>query len=177
LPSLIYPCLVTIADFERQPRGPYLFDWWLARQRVPTPLGLFSVQFQMLGDDDTNPPDDEMLRRAAELVRYAETHGDFILDIVVGHYLRAAEDCEWLEVCGVPQGLGRDRIADYVREDRILVVSRHLTWDQPYSSAIYVVPLWDEEHALSLDFRDGAIVAANDSRFRLEAGVLRWIND
>jgi hypothetical protein len=73
--------------------------------------------------------------------------------------------------------LGRDTIADYVREDRRLVVSRHLTWDRPYSSAIHIVPLWDEEHALSLDFRDGAIVAANDSQFRLEAGVLRWIED
>jgi hypothetical protein len=32
------------------------------------------------------------------------------------------------------------------------------------------------EHALSLEFRDGAIVAANDSQFRLEAGVLRWMD-
>jgi hypothetical protein len=40
-----------------------------------------------------------------------------------------------------------------------------------------VVPLWDEEHALSLDFRDGQIVSANDEAFRLEDGVLRWHYD
>ena len=168
---------MTIDDFERQPRGPYLFDWWVGRQRIATPLGLFSVEFQMLGDEDTNPPDQEMLRRASELVSYTENHGDFVLNIVLGHYLLAAEDRGWLESCGVPPGLSRDRIADYVREDRSLVVSRHLDWDEAYRSAIHIVPLWDEEHALTLDFRDGAIVAVNDSQFRLEAGVLRWIED
>jgi len=168
---------LTIADFERQPRGPYLFDRWVGRQRIVTSLGLFSVEFQMLGDDDTNPPDNEMLSRASELVRYAESHIDFIRDVVFGHYLLAAEDREWLDACGIPQGLSRDRIADYVRDDRSLVVSRHFRWGEPYSSAIHIVPLWDEEHALTLDFRDGAIVAANDEGFRLEAGVLRWTED
>jgi hypothetical protein len=137
-------------------------------------LGLFSVEFQMLDDDDTNPPDDEMLRRASGLVTYTGSHGEFILDIVFGYYLLAAEERDWMEDCGIPRGLPRNRIADYVREDRSLVVARHLNWDQPYTTSIHVVPLWDEEHALSLEFRDGAIVAANDSLFRLEAGVLRW---
>lgn len=167
---------MTITDFEKQPRGPYLFDWWEAQQRIPTPLGPFLVEFQMLGDDDTYPPDEEMLGRANALVAYAEGHGEFILDIVFGHYLLAAEDYGWLDGCGVPRGMTRDRIADYVREDRSLVVARHLSWDQPYSSSIHVVPLWDEEHALSLDFSDGTIVAANDAQFRLEAGVLRWVD-
>ncbi len=174
---MIYPCLMTIADFEKQPRGPYLFDWWVGRQRIATPLGLFSVEFHISGDGDTDPPDDEMLRRAAELLSYTESHGEFILDIVFGHYLLAAGACDdWLEDCGIPRGLARSKIADFVREDRTLVVARHLGWDQPYSTSINVVPLWDEEHALSLEFHDGAIVAANDSRFRLEAGVLRWID-
>ena len=83
---------------------------------------------------------------------------------------------DWLENCGIPRGLTRNRISDYVREDRSPVVARHLNWDQPYTSSIHVVPLWDEEHAWSLEFRDGATVAANDSPFRLEAGVLRWID-
>jgi len=170
---------MTLADFEKQPRGPYLFDWWVAQQRIATPLGLFSVEFQISGDDDTDPPDEEMLRRANGLVSYTESQGEFILDIVYGHYryyLLSAENRDWLEECGVPRDLSRNKIADYVREDRSLVVTRNLGWEQPYSSTIHVVLLWDEEHALSLDFRDGAIVAANDSRFRLEAGVLRWID-
>jgi hypothetical protein len=169
---------MNIADFEKQPRGPYLFDWWVARQQIETPLGLFSVEFQMLGEDDTNPPDDEMLKRASELVSYAENSGNFILDIVFGDYLRAALAPGWLEACEVPRRVRRDRIGDYLRENGSLVVSRHLNWDEPYSSAIHVCPLWDEEHALTLDLRDGAIVAANGSRFRLlESGVLDWIED
>jgi hypothetical protein len=173
---MIYPCLMMIADFDKQLRGSYLFDRWVGRRRIATPLGPFSVELQILDDSDTDPPDDEMLRRAYGLVSYTESHGGFILDIVFGHYLFAAEDRDWLGECGVPLGLTRNRIADYVREDRSLVVARHLSWDQPYSSSIHVVPLWDEEHALSLDFHNGAIVAANDSQFRLEAGVLRWID-
>jgi len=169
---------MTITDFEKQQRGPYLFDWWLGKTQVPTPLGLFSVEFQILDDGDTNPPDDEMLWRAVELKTYAERHGDYLLDIVFAYYLLAAEDDpDWLEFCKVPHGLTRDNIAEYVREDRSLVVSRHLDWDEAYSSAIHIVPLWDEEHALSLAFRGGAIAAANDSLFKLEAGIFRWIED
>jgi hypothetical protein len=167
---------MTIGDFEKQPRGGYLFDWWVGKQRVATPLGLFSVEFQMLDENDTNLPDNEMLRRTSELVSYTESHGESILEIVHGHYLLAAEDPDWLEDCEVPRGLTRHRIADYVREDRSLVVARHLSGEPPYTSSIFVVPLWDEEHALRLDFRDGAIISANDSRFELEAGVLRWVD-
>jgi len=164
---------MTAADFQKQPRGAYSFDYWVCGRRVVTPLGLFTVEFQLVGDDDTNPPDEAMLRRASELVRYAESHGDYLLDIVFGYYLFAAESGDWLEMSGVPGGFTRETVASQVREDRTLVVSRHLDWDEPYDSSIHVVPLWDEEHALTLEFRDGDIVAANDSPFKIESGVLR----
>ena len=164
--------MMTAAEFEKQPRGPYLFDYWRWHKTVPTPLGDFAVEFQMLGDDDTNPPDDEMLRRASELVHYAETHGDYILDIVFGYY-RLASESDWLEMAGVPRGLTRETVSSQVREDRTLVVSRHLDWAEPYDSVIHVAPLWDEEHALSLEFREGKIFSANDDPFRLEDGVFR----
>ena len=163
---------MTVSEFQKQPRGPYAFDHWIWDKRVSTPLGDFSVEFQMLGDGDTNPPDDEMLRRASELVRYAEAHGDYILDIVFGYYLLAGES-EWLDMAGVPKGLTRQTVSSQVRDDRTLVVSRHLDWDEPYDSAIHVVPLWDEEHALTLEFQDGALVSANDLPFRIEDGVFR----
>jgi hypothetical protein len=163
---------MTAAEFQKQPRGPYLCDHWVWHRRVPTPLGDFSVELQMLGDDDTNPPDEEMLRRASELVRYAETHGDYILDIVFGYY-RLAGESDWLDMAGVPRGLTRETVSSQVRDERTLVVSRHLDWAEPYDSAIHVVPLWDEEHALTLEWRDGQIVSANDEPFRLEDGVFR----
>ncbi|HEY3932322.1 MAG TPA: hypothetical protein VGM58_08120 [Verrucomicrobiae bacterium] len=164
---------MTTADFQKQPRDDYAFDYWVWDKRVETPLGSFTVEFQMLGDSDTNPPDEEMLKRAAELVRYAEDHGHYILDIVFGYYLFAVEKPNWLEKFEIPKDLSRDKISAYLRGDSTLVVSRHLNWDEPYDSAIYIVPLWDEEHALTLAFRDGGIAAVNDSAFKFESGVLR----
>jgi len=164
---------MTAADFQKQPRGSYAFDFWQCGKRVETPLGIFTVEFQMLGKSDTNPPDEEMVRRATELVRYAEDHGDYILDIVFGYYLFAAETPNWLEMFETPRGLSRDKISAYLRGDSTLVVSRHLDWSEPYDSTIYIVPLWDEEHALTLACCDGGITTVNDSAFILEAGVLR----
>jgi hypothetical protein len=163
---------MTTSEFQKQPRAPYLFDHWVWNKLVSTPLGNFSVELQILGDDDSNPPDEEMLRRASELVSYAESHGDYILDIVVGYY-RLAGESDWLDMAGVPRGLTRETVSSQVREDRTLVVSRHLDWDEPYDSAIHVVPLWDEEHALSLEFEGGEIVSANGEPFRLVNGVFR----
>ncbi len=162
---------MTISEFEKQPRGPYAFDRWIWHKRVATPLGDFTVQFQM-GTSDTDPPDDEMVRRAWELVQYAQAHGDYILDIVFGYYL-LADESDWLDMAGVPRGLTRQTVSSQLRDGRMLVVSRHLEWDEPYDSAIHVVPLWDEEHALSLELRDGQIVSANDSQFTIENGVFR----
>jgi len=172
---------MTIEEFTRQPKGPYLFYIWLWNKRVTTSLGEFEVKFHMTGDRDKNPPDEEMLRRAAELVHYAETCGDYLLDIVYGAYLLAGED-DWLEYSGVPEGLSKEEMPLHLREDRAIVVSRDTDWkegqiwdsrDGPYESRIHVVPHWDEEHALSLDFRDGQIVSANGEAFLLEDGVLR----
>jgi hypothetical protein len=161
------------AEYHKQPRGAYAFDYYVWNGRVETPIGVFTVELQMLGNGDTNPPDEEMFNRASALVKYAEEHGDYILDFIYGYYLFASERPDWLEMFDIPKGLSRDKIAAYVREDRTLVVSRHLDWDEPYDSAIHVVPLWDEEHALTLEFRGTAIVTVNDSAFSFEAGVLR----
>lgn len=164
---------VTASELERQPGGPYRFDRWIAKRSIPSPLGAFSIDLNMLGNGDTNPPDSEMLRRASELVAYLESHAEYILDIVFGHYLFASQEDGWLEFNEVPRGLGRQSVTEYL-QTRSLVVSRRLDWNEPYSSAIFVVPKWEQEHALILGFRDGAITTLNDMKFRLESGVLRW---
>jgi hypothetical protein len=163
---------MTVSEFQKQPRGPYLFDRWLWDKRVSTPLGEFSVELLMLGNDDTHPPDEEILRRASELVRYVEANGEYILDIVFGYYRLAGEN-DWLDLAGVSRGHTRETVSSLVRDDRTLVVSRHLEWDEPYDSVIHIAPLWDVEHALSLEFHNGQIVSANDSPFRIEDGVFR----
>jgi hypothetical protein len=101
-------------EFKRQPKGPYESYTWLWDKRVTTSLGEFPVEFHMMGDGDKNPPDEEMLRRAAELVHYAETHGDHLLDLVYGAYRRAGEG-DWLEYSGVPEGLAREEILSQLR--------------------------------------------------------------
>jgi hypothetical protein len=168
---------LTAAEFEKLPRGPYRFDRWRWREEVSTLLGPFAVSLQMLGKDDTGPPDDEMLRRASELVAYARANADYILDLVFGHYLFVSEQPAWLESCGVPRNLTRNQVADFLGENRSLVVSRHLNWREPYNSCVFAVPQWESEHALILDFREGAIATVNDCKFRLESGVLRWVRE
>src|SRR5262249_51248117 len=70
------------------------------------------------------------------------------------------------------KNLTRERVRDYC-EFR-LVVSR---WDKRYDSEIWLLPKWGQEHNLILKCRDGAIVTANESPFRLEKGVLKLLED
>jgi hypothetical protein len=165
---------LAITDFEKQPCGPYFFNRWVAAQQIPTPLGTFAIQFQM---NDTNPPENEMLLRASELIRFVETHGEQLLDIVYGHYLLTAEPPDWLESFDVPRGLNRAEVPAYISDHRLLVVSRHLNWKEQYRRVVFVDPLWDTEHKLSLDLRNGSTATANESRFRLESQVLRWLRN
>src|SRR5215510_4434830 len=83
----------------------------LVVDRVSTPLGDFAVQLH-LGIGDTGTPDQEMLTRMSDLVRYAEAHGDYILDLVFGYYLFAAEGADWLEMAGVPRGLSKPAVVN-----------------------------------------------------------------
>jgi len=159
-----------LSEFKKLPRGPYEGDRWVWKKTVASPLGPLSVEFGIY--EDRNPPDEEMLRRGRELARYVEERGEYVLDLVYGAYL-AAGRYDFLEYSGVPEGLTRETICEYLREgQRCLVVSRDPDMEGTYSSAIFFVPLWDEEHALSLDFRDGEIVTVNESAFRLVDGAL-----
>jgi len=159
-------------EFKKKSRSSYDFDRWVRDKTVATPLGDLTVDFQI--HRDRNPPDDEMLKRAAELVRYMEQHGDYVLDVVFAAYLWAGRK-GYLEFSRAPKGLTRENVCKYLeKKDRSLVVTRDPDSDEIYESAIFFTPKWDEEHALSLDFRDGQIVSANGDPFRLVDGVLRY---
>lgn len=165
---------LTIRDFEKQPRRAYLFDRWAAQRQIPTVLGPFGIYLAILGKDDTNPPDDEMLIRVSDLIDFIESHDEEVLDVVYGHYLFTARSPGWLESCGVPRGLGRADVSAFL-DQRLLGVSRHLNWAEPYTSGVLVDPLWDTEHKLRLVIRNGSIATVNDMMFRLESQVLRWV--
>lgn len=165
---------MNISEFKKQP-DEYSFDVWHWKDAVATPLGKATVEFQI---ENRKEPDDEMLQRAAELVQYAQAHGDHILDIVHGSYLSVSKtDPDYLKLCGVPADLAREKMEDYLEREPFLVVTRDDNEDEPYNSSVFVVPLWDEEHALTLKFQDGAVVSVNDSPFKIEKGVLKLLDE
>ena len=152
---------------------------WMLNRTVPSPLGEFPLEVSRGGRDRT-PPDEEMLRRGGELVSYVEANGEYLVDIVFGHYLFACK-MGWMESKDVPEGLTREEIGAQLRSDRSLSVIEDLDLEEddlpPYESSIYVVPLWDEEHGLTMLFEDGKIVRVNDCLFTLEAGVLEYLDE
>lgn len=175
LPDSIIMAL-NLSELTQQKKKP---SRWVLNRTVASPLGEFPLELSKDGKDPS-PPDEEMLKRGAELVRYVETHGEYLVDIVFGHYLFACE-LGWMESKSVPVGLTREAIASQLREDRSLSVNRDLDLElddlPPYESFIYVVPLWDEEHGLSMLFQDGKVVRVNECLFALEDGVLRYLDE
>jgi hypothetical protein len=156
-----------VDGFERQDRGPYLFDVWQWPERVKTALGDLVVE--LITSDDEPPPDVAMVVAASEVADYAIANGEYLLDLVYGHY-RYAEEEEWLEFWGVPAGLGRDQVLSEV-ESATLSVRRD---DDGMSVAyVFVDPHWDPEHKLDLICENGRIVAVNDDGFVLDGDVLR----
>ena len=142
-----------LSDFTKQPRGPYAFDYCLANQTIATPMGEFTVELQMAVGGNT-PSDDAMVRRADEFVALIRVQFEKTHDKVFEHYQMAAEDGEWLESCGVPEGLDRVGIVQHLQV-RSLSVRRDENAVEEYSSRVFVVPDWDEEHAIYRAYSDG----------------------
>lgn len=111
-------------------------------------MGEFTVELQM-AVGDTAPPDNEMLRRAEELVALFRANVELIHDLVFEHYQALTDDSSWLGMCGVPADLDREAILEHL-EVRTLTVSRDGDEDEPYISRVYIIPAWDEEHAIYL---------------------------
>ena len=158
---------MNISEFKEESGWPC----WTWSNQVSTPLGRFRVELQTLESPRTEP-DDEMVKLAEELVAYAESHGDYILDVAYGDFRRwTTVDPGWLDSCGLPQNLGRDAIPKHVG-GCVLTVIRDLDSDDPYTSLVRIVPEWDDEHGLEMKLRDGAIVEVSDMPFTLKGGVL-----
>jgi hypothetical protein len=141
---------MTVEDFEHEPCGPHLVNFWHARPRVSTPFGEFQIEAHM-PPGDTSPPDPSMILQANELAEFTRAHPDAVLDKIYEHYTTIAAQPEWMESCGVPPGLRRDELAPYL-DEMVLVIDRDET-----EPTIYVVPRWDNEHAIYLAVRDGRV--------------------
>jgi len=164
-----------LSEFKKLPKGTYAFDnAWGCKDSVKTSFGTFQVRFFML--NDKNPPDDQMLRLADELASYAQSHAEFIRDIIHGSYRFVVTESVpgSVESCGVPENLKPEQIRKYC--DPVLLVERDPTdglEDIPYACRIIVNPQWEPEQNLSLGFRDGTIATVNESPFEIVDGILK----
>jgi hypothetical protein len=162
---------MNISEFEKQ-KG---WNCWMWKDHVSSPLGDFRIELQ-IEDSDKTPPGEEMLARAADLQRYAQDHGESILDLVFGSYLRCLKHTggeDWLDGCDVPRDLKREAVREYMA-GRVLFVRRDFDVEEtPYTSFVRVVPQWDEEHALEMEVEDGKIVSVDNASFELKDGVLK----
>jgi len=114
-----------------------------------------------------------MLKAAGSLVSALQHLEGEVVDIVLGHYRwHQAEASDWLIQEGVPLDLDKARIGDFIR-DRALVVTRDANEGTHDELCIYITPVWDTEHSLSLVVKDGRIATVNDAEVKLEAGILQ----
>ncbi len=150
-----------LAEFSKQPRGPYLFETWLWGSNVHTSIGYLPLELYTPIDQQ---PKDSMVSIAAELAAYASSHGELLLDLIYGHYCYfKAQD--WLSFWNVPDNLGRSEVLSQV-ESIVLSVHSDLV------AGILVNILWDQEHSLSLSYESGVITEANNGEFKIRDGTL-----
>jgi hypothetical protein len=150
-----------LSEFERQERGPYLFDVWRRKTPVRTDIGDIPLEQQSPRDET---PGQEMLTVAHEIASWASSNGKYILDLIYGHY-NYADRSGWLSFWGVKQGLSKFEILDHVD-------SVTLSVNEDGSAGVFVDPKWDPEHKLDMTFVDGAIAEVNNESFRLENEIL-----
>ncbi len=149
---------MTVEDFELQERGHYLFNHWCVRERVPTPFGKFKVTAYM-DLEDSEPPDERMVREANELADFARNDPEALLAKIHEHYTIYAQNCpDRLESCNIPLGLKPQQLAPYLF-DLTIAVDRY---DAPFSPDpnqphFLIMPRWEEEHQLALILKDGQI--------------------
>jgi hypothetical protein len=152
-----------LAEFTKQPRGPYLFETWLWANKVRTSIGNLPLELYTSIDQH---PNDSMLSLAAELATFASSHGEQLLDLIYGHY-NYFKSQDWLSFENVPNNLGRPEVLNQV-ESVILSVHSDLV------AGILVNIMWDQEHRLRLTYESGAITEANEGEFRVTNGTLTF---
>jgi hypothetical protein len=159
------------AEFARAGGHPHSFYWWRWNREISSALGPFEVELRT--GPSCPPPDEPMLKAAASLVFALQKVEPQVIDIVLGHYRRQQADAsDWLIQQGVPLDLDRRRIGEFIR-DRALVVMRDANEGTPDELCIYITPVWDTEHSLSLVVKNDQIATVNDAEVRLENGILQ----
>lgn len=161
------------SDFKILPKDVSVsFFTWRGKRRLNTPCGAFSIA--LVTQDAI---DDEMVKLADQLARYAQSHSEYIREIIYGYYLYFVTEFGpgSVECSDVPANLGLRQIWKYCEPG--VVVDRLRIHGLPvprYLSMISANPQWEPEHNLTLHFSDGAIRTVDDSPFEIVGGILRY---
>ena len=140
------PIELTIADFDKQPRGPYAFDFWLSKRTIPSPMGEFDAELR-------EEPTEELVRHVNEMAAFVAERSDDILKLVHVSYLRVTDDEQWMQACEVPQDLDRDQVIPYLDSRSIVVELRRGRIEKVF----HINPQWDEEHKIDLELKGGVL--------------------
>jgi hypothetical protein len=135
-------------EFEQEPRGRRLVDFWRAKEPLASPIGSFEVDLDA-------PPDAELLREVNELAVVVATQYDAVLELIYDHYLQFAVDRGWMKSCDVPRGLRIDQVTRYLRS-RSISVRRNP--EGVAHGTIFISPRWDPEHGVDLVVVNGRVL-------------------
>ncbi len=92
-----------------------------------------------------------MLAAAEVLVGQFASDKDMLAQKVFDEYLALCADAcgpEWLQDCGVPEGLSLSELAPYLDP-------RALTVDRDLKMTVYTSPDWDREHGIYFNLLGG----------------------
>ena len=134
-------------EFHKQPRGPFLFDFYKHPVSIPSPLGEFTVELQM-AVGDTGPPDQAMIDTADDLVTQFTADEDRITKLVFEQYKTVSDEPDWLDECEIPLGLATDELGPYLHACTLSIRRDLDNRNEPYSARVHMLPQWDEEHGL-----------------------------
>ena len=153
-----------LAEFTKQPRGPYLFETWLWSSEVSTSIGDLPLE---LYTEIDQCPSNSMVLLAAELAAYASSNGELLLNLIYEHYCHFKAR-GYLSFWNVAEDLGRSNVMSQVESVVLSIHSDHV-------ACILVNILWDQEHRLRFTYESDAITEANDGEFEVENGSFNFI--
>jgi hypothetical protein len=157
------------SEFVLQGGHPYSFTWWSWKNKIPSHLGDFELEIRN-GDD--NCLGEELIVHAQSFVSLFAELNDSVLQTIHEHYRVSVLDTpSWFAELGIPCDLTAQKLQPFIR-DRSLVLDFVPGNPSPVRSDIYITPLWEVEHSVSLAVENGRIASLNGEPFELVRGKI-----
>lgn len=110
-----------LSEFEKAPRDPYSFDYWIHPKLILSSIGNFSVELI----PESGEPDSNMVAEANKLASFINAFPEKLTAKVFERYQSITGNGDWLVFCGAPNNLNQITLSTYI-EALILVVHRQL---------------------------------------------------